>query len=208
MEEARIGLLGFRKNVETVREKVDRRVQEMAALLAEKKETRSQIAVACDLVEIEGTMGELEHRLLLTEDSRDTNDGPGGDGDSISDKHEIDELFDDIEDEQDADDRQELDDQEMTLRRLESTVRKYMYTLALIRRISDTHPFVTSSHGRLGKIERNLLLDLKAVHKQTLSDDNAATEDQKRSQLSRITDLYNLMGRKPEIETAMEAMKL
>ena len=84
MEEVRLGLLGFQREVKGVRGKVLKREKEVAQWLAERKRVRRQIALWRGLLEWEERLGRLEARLMLADGSP-----PGRDQDPYEENRQV-----------------------------------------------------------------------------------------------------------------------
>ncbi|THV95477.1 hypothetical protein D6D25_09237, partial [Aureobasidium pullulans] len=89
IEEVRVGVLGFSREVGNVRDAVAEKVQEFGTLLEEKKRIRKDVMVGRRLLEIEERLEDLEARLMVEpSNSLSANNASANDQDSDSDEDE------------------------------------------------------------------------------------------------------------------------
>lgn len=154
IEEVRVGVLGFSREVGNVRDAVAEKVEEVGALLEEKKRIRKDVMVGRRLLEIEERLEDLEARLMVEpSNSLSANNTSANDQDSDSDEDE------DYED-GDGDSATSA-----TLARLRKHAQAYLLLTHLTQKLHH-HPFITAQQSRLLRIRNTLLLDLRTSLKQ------------------------------------------
>ncbi|THX52745.1 hypothetical protein D6D06_06536 [Aureobasidium pullulans] len=154
IEEVRVGVLGFSREVGNVRDAVAEKVQEVGTLLEEKKRIRKDVMVGRRLLEIEERLEDLEARLMVEpSNSLSANNTSANDQDSDSDEDE------DYED-GDGDSATSA-----TLARLRKHAQAYLLLTHLTQKLHH-HPFITAQQSRLLRIRNTLLLDLRTSLKQ------------------------------------------
>ena len=70
IEEAKLGLLAFQRDVAVIQSKVETRQNAVQSLLDEKKKYRSYIAIGKTLLDIANRVEELEEHLMIATPSR------------------------------------------------------------------------------------------------------------------------------------------
>ncbi|OJJ69357.1 hypothetical protein ASPBRDRAFT_57044 [Aspergillus brasiliensis CBS 101740] len=195
VEQVRVGLLAFQRDVQSIRDKVEARQQEMVELLKEKKRLKTQANVGQALLDFADRVEELEKRLMIGDTPRPPQNGTPGESDSDSDL---------IEDDSDDSDDDELPNGATTtslvsLKTLERHIQKYVYLTKLSSRIGDNHPFLQSQQPRMSKIRSAVLLDLKTALEQA-----SHAGDKRDTKTLAVLRLYKLMG---EDTTAVSALK-
>ncbi|KAI9037028.1 COG2 family protein [Aspergillus affinis] len=191
VEQVRVGLLAFQRDVQAIRDKVEARHQEVAQLIAEKKRLKGSTNVARALLDFADRVEELERRLMIGGTSAE-------DEDSDMLESESDET----------DDDEELSNGASTtplvsLKRLEHHIQKFVYLTRLSSRIGDEHPFLLTQQPRLSKIKSAVLLDLKTALEQA----NHAGEKRDTKTLV-VLRLYKLMGENTSAVTALKNLKI
>ncbi|PYH96153.1 hypothetical protein BO71DRAFT_186040 [Aspergillus ellipticus CBS 707.79] len=192
VEQVRVGLLAFQRDVQAIRDKVETRQQEMEQLLKEKKSLKTATNVGRALLDYASRVEELEKKLMIGDTPRQPQDGSSADLDSDSD------LLDSASEESDE---EELPNGAslVSLKTLEHHIQKYVYLTRLSSRIGDDHPFLQSQQPRMSKIRSAVLLDLKTALEQA----SHAGEKRDTKTLA-VLRLYKLMG---EDTTAVSALK-
>ena len=184
VEEVRLGLLGFRREVEGLRGKVDGRRQEVEELVKERKRIRESVQVGRRLLEIERKIGDLEERLMLA------STGPR--------KAEVNEeelVLSDSEEESD----EEPESNGIGTPRLRRHMEQYMYIKGSMERTGPEHPFLVKQEERVLRLKQTILLDLNSALKQAV----AGGEDM-RGDLLKLLGIYKQMG---EASEAMQILK-
>ncbi|KAG9891231.1 hypothetical protein KCU98_g12430, partial [Aureobasidium melanogenum] len=151
IEEVRLGVLGFKREVGGVRDLVASRTQEVGSLLEEKKRIRKDVMIGRRLLEIEERLEDLEARLMVEpSNSLSANNPSANDLDS--------------DDEDDEDDEGDTATS-TTLSRLRKHAQAYLLLTQLTQKVLD-HPFVIAQQSRLMRLRNTLLLDLRTALKQ------------------------------------------
>lgn len=184
VEEVRLGLLGFRREVEGLRSKVDGRRKEVEELVEERKRIRASIQMGRRLLEIERQIGDLEGRLMLT--------STGPRQAEVNDEGVV--LS---ESEEESDEETESDG--IGVLRLRRHMEQYMYIKGLVERTGPGHPFLVKQEERVLRLKQTVLLDLNSALKQAV----AGGEDM-RADLLKLLVLYRQMG---EASEALQVLK-
>ncbi|KAG9638091.1 hypothetical protein KCV04_g7025, partial [Aureobasidium melanogenum] len=151
IEEVRVGVLGFGREVGGVRDLVASRTQEVGSLLEEKKRIRKDVMVGRRLLEIEERLEDLEARLMVEpNNSLSANNPSANDLDS---------------DDEDDEDEEGDTATSTTLSRLRKHAQAYLLLTHLTQKVLD-HPFVIAQQSRLIRLRNTLLLDLRTALKQ------------------------------------------
>ena len=161
IEEVRLGLLGFKRDVEGLQEKVEGKQKEVEGLVIERKAIWEDIQLGRTLLDIDQRLQELEERLLITSnrpaESLEDNGGSSEPSDS----------------EDDTDDGQSGG---ALTSRLQRHAQQYLYITKLIDRVGTHHPFLGKQQARITTLKNTVLLDLSNALKQsTRSKDQATT---------------------------------
>lgn len=153
-----MGVLGFRREVEGVRDAVREREVTVRGLLEERKGVTRDIAVGRKLLEIDARLGELEERLMLAD---------GGAGNVQEDEDE------ESEDEEDESEEEEVSNEaraaNTVVRRLGRHAQSYLLVGRMVQGVGEEHPFVVTQQGRITRLRNTLLLDLRTALKQARS---------------------------------------
>ncbi|PKY03907.1 hypothetical protein P168DRAFT_305202 [Aspergillus campestris IBT 28561] len=202
VEQIRVGLLSFQRDVQTIRERVEARHEEMEQLLNEKRRLRGNANFGRALLDYADRVDELEKRLMIGEavsstttamQRRDADDGSGTDSDDGLDT-----------DSEESGDEGLLTNGAATaplvsLKRLEHHIQKYVYLTRSSSRLGDDHPFFVNQRPRISKINAALLLDLKTALEQA-----SRAGDKQDTKTMAVLRLYNLMG---EDNSAVSTLK-
>ena len=168
IEEVRVELLAFKRDVQAIRDNVEARRKEIETALKEKKRLREDASVGRSLLDFADRVDELEQRLMITAH-------PSQSGSDVNDEDD------------DGDDT--ADSSIVSLKKLEHHIQKYLYLTTLSTRIGNDHPFLHSQQPRMAKIRSALALDLKTALEQT----KHAGDKRDVKQLT-VLRLYNLLG--------------
>ncbi|KAF2647632.1 hypothetical protein K491DRAFT_772421 [Lophiostoma macrostomum CBS 122681] len=172
VEEVRVGLLGFRKEVEAVRGRVVGREDEVRELVGERVEVRRQIAVGRALVDYEARLALLEGQLMVETAGKPA---VAGGFDEASDSEE-----DESDDEEGA--------YSMSVSKLRRHVMQYRLVQEVGRQVGEEHPFIMAQTHRLVKVRNTLLLDLSSALQQAKAA-GAAGKDRTMKILSVYADM-------------------
>ena len=172
VEEVKVGMLGFQREVEGLKQGIEERRRAMAGAIEEKREVGKEIAMARKLLEIEERIAGLEEKLLLSEPKRVEQNGDREIENGI--ERESDADFDSEEDESSEDEDSAMvngEGHEFThaFKRLRRHVEQYQIVRKLITVWGEGHPFVEAQQSRFEQIRSTLLLDLQNLRKDASS---------------------------------------
>lgn len=199
VEQVRVGLLAFQRDVQSIRDKVDARYREVEQLVEEKKRLRKQANVGRALLDYADRVDELERKLMIRDST------PTHQGDSTKD---LDTDSDLLDSESEESEEEELPNGAsatalVSLKRLEHHIQKYVYLTRLSLRIGDDHPFLLNQQPRLSKIRSAVILDLKTALEQAKN----AGEKRDTKTLAALR-LYKLMGEDTSAVSALKNLNL
>ncbi|KAE8144589.1 oligomeric golgi complex component, COG2-domain-containing protein [Aspergillus avenaceus] len=196
VEQVRVGLLAFQRDVRSIRDKVDARHQEVAQLIEQKKHLRKEANVGRALLDFADRVEEMERKLMI-------GDKLAHHGDSPKDLDTDSDLLDsDSEDSEEELPNGASATPLVSLKRLEHHIHKYVYLTRLSARIGDHHPFLVAQQPRMSKIRSAILLDLKTALEQAK---NAG--DKKDTKTLAVLRLYKLMGEDTSAVSALKNIK-
>ncbi|KAL8731994.1 MAG: hypothetical protein Q9181_004110 [Wetmoreana brouardii] len=185
IEEIRLGLLGFKRDVEGLKDKVDERRKEVEALVAARKEIRRQMQVGRALLDFDQRLRELEQSLMVT------SSGTLSEGQD----HDFDHAISDSGDESD-----DGTEGSISALRLSRHVRQYLLTQRTMKRIGLHQPFVINQEARIERVKTTILLDLGNALKQT--------NDQDKDQMTRLLAVYRDMGEPQEVLSVLKERRV
>lgn len=172
IEEVRVGLLGFQRDITSVRDLVSTRSKEVTTLLEEKKRLRRDTRLARSLLELDERLSGLERRLgLASTDKDNSHDVSQPDKDRAEDIEVLDDfkgwsqdwVHDDIDLTSEEEDNEDLSHPAD----LPAPTRKSFDQLLLLRQILQTcglqHPFVLAQKDRVDMIRATVRRDLEAA---------------------------------------------
>lgn len=163
IEEIRVGILGFERDVKAVRDKVNARRDEVALLLSQKKSIRQETSVARSLLEIAEQLDVLEDKLMIQAAKRELSskkESHGEDGQQWSQDWVEEPILDE------SDDENESDDIIGVPPRLKRRTEEFLILKHLMGRHSPQHPFILAQEGRMRKLQEVLLSDLDIAIRQ------------------------------------------
>ncbi|KAI5252247.1 hypothetical protein E4T42_03572 [Aureobasidium subglaciale] len=152
IEEVRVGVLGFGREVGGVRDIVAQRTEEVGSLLEEKKRIRKDVMIGRRLLDIEQRLEDLEARLMVEPANSLSADNPSA--------NDLDSSEDEEEDDDDAD---------AATSTILSRLRKHAQAYLLLNHQTQKvlhHPFVIAQQSRILRVRNTLLLDLRTAVKQ------------------------------------------
>jgi hypothetical protein len=182
VEEVRVGLLGFRKEVDGLKRAVDEREQEVGTLLGERRNVRAKIELGQRLIDYDARLRELEQDLDISSGANHVNNN----------------MEDDVSDSEDDEDEDDEDDASygVSLTKLRRNVMQYRLMQELEKSL-DNHPFVEAQTTRMAKVRSTLLLDLSTATQQAK---NAGKAGQGR--------VMSIMKMYADMEQAAEAVQV
>ncbi len=184
VEEVRLGLLGFKREVEGLRSKVDGRRKEVEELVEERKRIRENVQMGRRLLEVERKIGDLEARLMLA--STGPREAEVNDEGSVLS-------------ESDEESDEEPESNGIGIVRLRRHMERYRYIKGLVERIGPQHPFLVKQEERVLRLKQTILLDLNNALKQAV-----AGGGDMRGDLLKLLGIYKQMG---EANEAMQVLK-
>lgn len=150
VEDIRVGLLGFQRDVAGLKSKLDARRGEVRALLEEKRSVMKEAEKGRVLLDIAERLNDLEEQLGLAKPTNGITNG------IIGEDHEA-LMSDDSEDEE---------EDEGVSARTKQRVEQYLIMKLLMGKHDPGHPFVKSQQNRVNEVKATLLLDLDTLSKQ------------------------------------------
>ncbi|PGH28883.1 hypothetical protein GX50_08371 [[Emmonsia] crescens] len=206
VEQVRVGLLGFQRDVKGIRDGFEKRIGDISALLEEKKGLRKEVMLAYELLDVDESIGELEERLMIV-DGKGKGKGQGptdadGGGGSDGDDEESDGVIESETEESDGDDddggasasgSDSGSEPMVPLSRLDRHIRKYLYIRTISGRVGEKHPFIVQQENRMQRIKTALMLDLKTALQQA-----KRYEKNRVQKLQAVMRLYELIGDKTD----------
>jgi hypothetical protein len=182
IEEVRLGLLGFRRDVGALKDKVGAKQKEVEGLVTERKAIREDIQLGRALLDIDQRLQELEERLTISM-IRPAESPEDDEGFSVSSDSEN-----GTEDEQSGG---------VPTSRLQRHAQQYMYVTKLRDKIGRDHPFLVKQQGRVTRLRNTIFLDLSNALKQSVK-----SMDQERTM--KVLGIYRDMD---EAEEATKTLK-
>ncbi|EAT77194.2 oligomeric Golgi complex subunit 2 [Parastagonospora nodorum] len=188
VEEVRVGLLGFRKEVDGLKRAVDEREQEVGALLGERRDVRVKIELGRRLIDYDARLRELEQDLDISSGANHVNNNRE---DDVSDSEDDEDEDEDEDDEDDA-------SYGVSLTKLRRNVMQYRLMQELEKSL-DNHPFVEAQTTRMAKVRSTLLLDLSTATQQAK---NAGKAGQ-----GRVMSIMKMYANMEQAAEAVEVLK-
>lgn len=186
MEEVRVGLLGFRKEVAGLKEDVKTREQEVGDLIDQRSEIRKKIAAGRQLVAFEEGLRGLEEALVI-----EAKTAVDADSDEDEDEDE------DGEDDEDEDDQGSLGG--VSIAKLKRHVLQYRVAQEQGKRLGE-HPFVLAQAPRMAKVRSTLLMDLSTALQQ-------AKVAKASTRVLKIVQVFGDMGEPGEAVKVLKELK-
>lgn len=183
-EEVRLALLGFKRYVEALKDKVDERKNEVDALVTERKEIRRQMQIGRALLDVDQRLRELERSLIVT------SNGPQQESQSERLDHDLSDS---------GDESEEGQERSTSISRLSRYIRQYLLSERTMNRIGSDHPFVANQEGRMSELRSTILLDLGNALKQAGGHDDEQT--------MKIVALYRDLGKPKEVVKLLRERK-
>jgi hypothetical protein len=184
VEEVRVGLLGFRKEVDGLKKVVDEREQEVGTLLEERRDVRVKIELGRRLIDYDARLRELEEDLEINSAGKELSGH-----DDVSDSEE--------EDDDDEDDA----NYGVSITKLRRNVMQYKLVQELEKNLGD-HPFVAAQAIRITKVRSTLLLDLSTALQQSKSAGTAGF-----GRVMKIMKVYADMEESAEAVKVLKSLK-
>ena len=178
VEEVRLGLLGFRREVDGLKGKVAERREEVQGLIEQRRGIVRDMRIGRGLLEVDARLEELKESLRI---------GAHGQGSKGAEDLGLD--FSESEDESEEED---VSGNVISVSKLKMRVQQYVYVRKLAAKIGLEHPFLLKQEDRALKIRHTLLLDLGSALAQCSNSAQASLRTLK------ILTLYRHMGESAE----------
>ena len=200
VEEVRVGLLSFQRDLVAVKEELDCRRKDVANLLDEKRALRQEIRIGRNLLEIADLIEDLEEQLMIGQIGRITPSAIVEEDDSNAEDeslgvHTIDS----------GDAASDGDEHNSSPRRLETRVEQFLMIKLLLDRCGATHPFLARQEKRISQIRTTLLLDLGGMLKEECMQDD--TDHDHRTRLESLLRLYKALGARTDADLVLGQSK-
>ena len=180
----RLGLLGFKRDVEGLKGQIAGRKIEVEGLVEVRKRIRQEVQIGRTLLEVDQRLQELEESLMIVPNKPNAN--------RDQDENEAEPS----ESDEDSD---EVVSGGMSISRLGRHTQQYVYIKRLMGRISPEHPFILKQEERLLRLKQTVLLDLSSSLKQL-----SVTAEEDKDRLMKILAIYRDMG---EPEEALKVLR-
>ena len=151
VEDIRVGLIGFQRDIAGLKSKLDARREEVRELLEEKRSVMKEAEKGRMLLDISERLNELAEQLGLANLTNGNTNGTGEEAHAAT-------ISDDSEDEE--------EDEAGISARTKRMVEQYLILKLLIGKHDPGHSFLKSLQDRVNKVKATLLLDLDTLSKQ------------------------------------------
>lgn len=185
VEEVRVGLLGFRKEVDGVRKAVRDKEDKVGELVDERAEIRKQVALGRKLVDYEARLKALEELLVIETAGKD----PLGREADLSDTEE------------DSDEDEDDGTLGISISKLRAHVLQFCIVQQAEKGLSE-HPFIIAQSPRMMKVRNMLLLDLSTALQQAKSAGESGKE-----RVMKIMKIYADMDESAEAVKVLKSLK-
>jgi hypothetical protein len=187
VEEVRVGLLGFRKEVDGLKKVVDEREQEVGSLLEDRRDVRGKIELGRRLIDYDARLHELEDDLDINTAGKEING------------HGVNEVSD--SEEEDDDDDEDDASYGVSITKLRRNVMQYKIIQGMKTSLGD-HPFIAGQVTRITKVRNTLLLDLSTALQQSKSAGTAGS-----GRVMKIMKVYADMEESAEAVKVLKSLK-
>lgn len=165
VEEIRVGVLGFERDVRVLRERVNQEREKLVEGLAEKRRVMRELEVGRGLLRVERLVRELEGELGLKERERIADepkeDEEDEDSEDEAEKTQWSAVWDEVDDPDDDEDYET--DEGAVPTRLKAKIEKFLTVRLMCERFGKDHPFLVAEHNRIRKVKETVLLDIDAA---------------------------------------------
>ena len=185
VEEVRLGLLGFKREVQGLKDKIDEKKKEIEKLISKRKAIRENIQLGRTLLDIDQRLQKLEQRLMIVPSK------------SFEELHEDGESVDLSESEDESEEERATS---VPTSRLQRHAQQFLYITKLADKIGRGHPYITKQQERMMRLKYTVLLDLSNALKQSMG-----SKDETR--IMRILGIYRSMDEAEEAVRILKASK-
>jgi len=161
VEQVRVGLLGFQRELGLIRSKVDKRRDDVANLLQEKRTLKQHVKLGRALLEIAERIEELEEHLMIGETVKARSRNALLDTGLGSETG-----YDSFGEESDDETSTEEGETRSRARKLARLVEQFLVVKVLVGRHDANQTFIVAQKERLGQIQTTLRLDIESARKQ------------------------------------------
>lgn len=183
VEEVRLDVMGFRREVENMKSRISKEESQIDGLIQERIQIQRDISIGRDMLYLDSRIRELERQLIISP-SKETKINRGCEQ---SYNESLDFSSDDDKDGMPA----------LSQARLRRLVQKYLHLKQVVRHNGVDHPFVVAQNARISKITEALQLDLSVALKRLKSE---ASPD--------ADKLLQIIGLFRDMDKAAEALKI
>lgn len=187
VEQLKVGLLRFKKEVEGISSTINGTEREVKQLIEQRTSLKKQVRLGKTLLSMDGMIEDLEIRLMMgsrgTKDDEDHDDLATTETEDSSDEGEV-----------------ELDTGEtgfISSSRLARHVQDYLCIKHLSSTVGTEHPFIVAQEHRLARIRNTILLDMGTALKSIFA--HRGSRDQ---QVIKMMNLYK------DMEAPKEAIRI
>lgn len=149
VEEVRVSLLSFQRDLTSVRENVDRRREDVTAMVDEKRKLMKSIRAGRSLLDVGAQLEDLECNLLIAAPTDGNLEVSNGELHHMSDESD-----------------EDADHGGLSMRRLEGHVEQYLVLRRLLGQHPPRQPYILSQSERIARIKSTISLDLEGALKQ------------------------------------------
>jgi len=162
IEDIRMSLLGFQRDIQAIRDKVDTSRNEVVELLEEKRAIKQDTGVGRSLLDIAERLDQLEEKLNISNarSTQPAKDSTQANGSLHWGQDWIETAMNESDDEYDSDEASELPPQ------LKRRIEEFLILRHLTSKHSPRHPFILEQDARIRKIQEALLSGLDVAIKQ------------------------------------------
>jgi len=162
IEDIRMSLLGFQRDIQAIRDKVDTSRNEVVELLKEKRAIKQETGVGRSLLDIAERLDQLEEKLNIStaRSTQPAKDSTQANGSLHWGQDWIETATNESDDEYDSDEASELPPQ------LKRRIEEFLILRHLTSKHSPRHPFILEQDARIRKIQEALLSGLDVAIKQ------------------------------------------
>ncbi|KAF2827025.1 hypothetical protein CC86DRAFT_322867 [Ophiobolus disseminans] len=186
VEEVRVGLLGFRKEVDGLKKVVEGREDEVRGLLEERRGVRGEIEVGRRLLDYDARLRELDEDLDINASAKE------------ADREE--DVSDSEEDEDDDDDEEDAS-YGVSIVKLRRNVVQYRLVQDLEKSLGE-HPYIGAQASRMTKVRSTILLDLSTALQHSKSAGAAGS-----GRVMKVMKIYADMEESAEAVKVLKSLK-
>ena len=180
VEEVRLDVMGFRREVENIKSRISKEESQINGLIQERIQTQRDISMGRNMLHLDSKIRELERQLMISP-RKETKDN-GEREQSFNESLDI-----------SSDDNEEDGMPALSQARLRRLVQKYLYLKEVVKHNGVDHPFVVAQKARISKITEALRLDLSVALKRLKSETPSDAD-----KLLQIISLFRDMDEAPE----------